>query len=169
MWRQYLDVNDAVIRMNVLAIIAVAMALYKKHVTPRLLNTALLCMALITVGYSSYAVIVIRSYANPPMDQNSPEDVFTLGEYLGREQYGDRPLFYGQTYNSVPKVVEDGQGRLIYDTKKGAKVYQKKEKASADEKDQYVVANEKFEYVYPSNQCMFFPRIYSDKHKGLYE
>ncbi|MBO7102857.1 MAG: DUF2723 domain-containing protein [Bacteroidaceae bacterium] len=161
--------TSALIGIVVLAIIAVAMALFKKHVTPRLLNTALLCMALITVGYSSYAVIVIRSYANPPMDQNSPEDVFTLGEYLGREQYGDRPLFYGQTYNSVPKVVEDGQGRLIYDTKKGAKVYQKKEKASADEKDQYVVANEKFEYVYPSNQCMFFPRIYSDKHKGLYE
>ncbi|MBQ5462007.1 MAG: DUF2723 domain-containing protein, partial [Bacteroidaceae bacterium] len=161
--------TSALIGIVVLAIIAVAMALYKKHVTPRLLNTALLCMALITVGYSSYAVIVIRSYANPPMDQNSPEDVFTLGEYLGREQYGDRPLFYGQTYNSVPKVVEDAQGRLIYDTKKGAKVYQKKEKASADEKDQYVVANEKFEYVYPSNQCMFFPRIYSDKHKGLYE
>ena len=152
-----------------LAILGVLLAMFKEYVTPRMLNTALLCMLLITVGYSSYAVIVIRSCANPPMDQNSPEDVFTLGEYLGREQYGDRPLFYGQTYNSIPQVTEDGQGRLIYSTKKGAKIYQQKEKASADEKDQYVVANEKFEYVYPSNQCLFFPRIYSDKHKQLYE
>ncbi len=52
-------------------------------------------MMMIVVGYSSYAVIVIRSTANTPMDQNSPEDIFTLGEYLGREQYGTRPLFYG--------------------------------------------------------------------------
>ena len=65
-------------------------------VTPRLKNTALLCMLMLMIGYSTYAVIVIRSDANPPMDQNSPEDIFTLGDYLGRDQYGQRPLFYGQ-------------------------------------------------------------------------
>lgn len=64
------------------------------------MNTALLCTMMIMVGYSSYALIVIRSTANTPMDQNSPEDIFTLGEYLGREQYGTRPLFYGQAYSS---------------------------------------------------------------------
>lgn len=52
------------------------------------MNTALLCTMMIVIGYSSYALIVIRSTANTPMDQNSPEDIFTLGEYLGREQYG---------------------------------------------------------------------------------
>ena len=55
---------------------------------------------MLMIGYSSYAVIVIRSTANPPMDQNSPEDIFTLGSYLSRDQYGDRPLAYGQAYTS---------------------------------------------------------------------
>ena len=66
------------------------------RIEARTLNTSLLCTMMIVIGYSSYALIVIRSTANTPMDQNSPEDIFTLGEYLGREQYGTRPLFYGQ-------------------------------------------------------------------------
>ena len=65
-------------------------------ISARFKNTALLCMLMLMIGYSSYAVIVIRSSANPPMDQNSPEDVFTLGSYLSRDQYGDSPLLYGQ-------------------------------------------------------------------------
>ncbi len=67
-------------------------------ISARIKNTALLCMLMLMIGYSSYALIVIRSSANPPMDQNSPEDIFTLGSYLSRDQYGDRPLFYGQAY-----------------------------------------------------------------------
>ena len=140
----------------------------RKEVTARLLNTAILCMTLITVGYSSYAVIVIRSTANPPMDQNSPEDVFTLGEYLGREQYGDRPLFFGQTYASQPNIVTNGDGDLVYETSKGAPVYQRKEKASPDEKDEYVKIREKLELVYPANQSMLFPRIYDEGHRADY-
>ena len=71
--------------------------------TASLLNTIMLCVMMITIGYSSYAVIVIRSTANPPMDQNSPEDIFSLGDYLAREQYGSRPLLYGQAYSSEYK------------------------------------------------------------------
>ena len=64
---------------------------------------------MIVIGYSSYALIVIRSTANTPLDQNSPEDIFTLGEYLGREQYGTRPLFYGPAFSSqVALDVKDG-------------------------------------------------------------
>lgn len=70
------------------------------RITARTMNTALLCTMMIVIGYSSYALIVIRSTANTPMDQNSPEDIFTLGEYLGREQYGTRPLFYGPAFSS---------------------------------------------------------------------
>ncbi|MBQ3780427.1 MAG: DUF2723 domain-containing protein [Bacteroidaceae bacterium] len=161
--------SSVVIGLLLLAVVVVLLYWKREHVTPRLLNTALLCMTLITVGFSSYALIVIRSSANPPMDQNSPEDVFTLGEYLGREQYGDRPLFYGPTYASHPEIVENAQGDLVYNISKGAAVYQRKAKASDEERDEYIVANEKFDYIYPSNQCQLFPRIYSDKHKGLYE
>ncbi|MBQ9361868.1 MAG: DUF2723 domain-containing protein [Bacteroidaceae bacterium] len=160
--------SSVLIGIVVLGIIAFLL-FTREEVTARLLNTAILCMTLITVGYSSYAVIVIRSTANPPMDQNSPEDVFTLGEYLGREQYGDRPLFWGQTYASQPNIVTNGNGDLVYETSKGAPVYQRKEKANPDEKDEYVKIREKIELVYPSNQCMFFPRIYDDGHKDDYQ
>lgn len=81
----------------------------KYRISARTLNTSLLCTMMIVIGYSSYAIIVIRSTANTPMDQNSPEDIFTLGEYLGREQYGTRPLFYGQAFSSkVALDVKDG-------------------------------------------------------------
>lgn len=138
-------------------------------VGPRVLNTMILCMTMMTVGYSSYAVIVIRSTANPPMDQNSPEDVFTLGEYLGREQYGDRPLFYGQTYASQGAIKDNGDGTLSYDTESGADVYQRKDKVTEDEKDEYVKIRTKFSIKYPSDQCMFFPRIYSEDYASAYE
>ena len=72
----------------------------KWRISARTMNTAMLCTMMIVIGYSSYALIVIRSTANTPMDQNSPEDIFTLGEYLGREQYGTRPLFYGPAFSS---------------------------------------------------------------------
>lgn len=132
----------------------------------RLLNTMMICIMMITIGYSSYAVIVIRSTANPPMDQNSPEDVFTLGEYLAREQYGSRPLFYGQTYNSQVQWERTKEG-YSPKTRITGKVWGRKEKASADEKDRYYVVNNKEEYVYAQN--MLFPRIYSESHKKEYE
>ena len=143
---------------------------YKKGkdllVTARIKNTSLLCMLMLMIGYSSYALIVIRSSANPPMDQNSPEDIFTLGEYLGREQYGQRPLFYGQAYTSQVALEKDGEYcRPI--TKKGAPVWQRKEKASSDEKDEYFVVRHKDEYQYAQN--MFFPRMYSSAHASAYE
>ena len=153
----------------ILAVIAALLFLTNKA-TQRVLNTTVLCMALMFIGYSCYAVIVIRSTANPPMDQNSPEDVFTLNEYLGREQYGDRPLFWGPTYASQINVVEDkANKRLMYETKKGAPIYQRKEKASPDEKDEYIKVREKFDYVYPANQCMLFPRIYDDGKAASYK
>ena len=160
----------ACVVIGIVVLAALAYVVFKvKEVTPRILNTSILCMALMTIGYSSYAVIVIRSTANPPMDQNSPEDVFTLGEYLGREQYGDRPLFWGQTYASSPNVILNEAGDLVYETKKGAPVYQRVEKASEDEPDRYEKVRDKIDLVYPFNQCMLFPRIYSDDHKANYE
>ena len=78
------------------------------------MNTILLSLFVIFIGYSSYALIVIRSTANTPMDQNSPEDIFSLGGYLNREQYGDRPLFYGQTF---PAEIARDANRTAISTK----------------------------------------------------
>ena len=135
-------------------------------VTSRFKNTALLCMLMLMIGYSSYAVIVIRSAANPPMDQNSPEDVFTLGSYLSRDQYGDSPLLYGQAYTS--QVAYDVDGNMcVPKHKEGAAIWQRKEKASKDEKDSYFVVSHKDKIIYAQN--MFFPRMHSSAHAGAYE
>ena len=135
-------------------------------ISARIKNTALLCMLMLMIGYSSYALIVIRSSANPPMDQNSPEDIFTLGSYLSRDQYGDRPLFYGQAYTSQVALEVDGNMCKPV-MKEGEPVYQRKEKASADEKDSYFVVSHKNKYVYAQN--MLFPRMYSSAHASAYE
>ena len=135
-------------------------------VSARFKNTALLCMLMLMIGYSSYAVIVIRSAANPPMDQNSPEDVFTLGSYLSRDQYGDSPLLYGQAYTS--QVAFDVEGNLcIPKRKEGAAIWQRKEKASENEKDSYFVVSHKDKLVYAQN--MLFPRMHSSAHAQAYE
>jgi hypothetical protein len=129
-----------------------------KKPSASLLNTIMLCVMMITIGYSSYAVIVIRSTANPPMDQDSPEDIFSLGEYLAREQYGSRPLLYGQAYSSEPKYTINGDIlEPVFKTK--GKSYGRKEKNDAGEKDSYYVMDEKRDWLYEQN--MLFPRMYS--------
>lgn len=138
----------------------------KTWVTARIKNTLLLSMLMLMIGYSTYAVIVIRSTANPPMDQNSPEDIFTLGSYLSRDQYGDRPLFYGQAYTSQVAFDRDGDYCVPSKTT-GAPVYQRKEKASKDEKDSYFVVSTKDKYKYAQN--MLFPRMYDSSHAQAYE
>ena len=138
----------------------------KTFVTARMMNTSLLCMLMIMIGYSSYAVIVIRSSANTPMDQNSPEDIFTLGTYLSRDQYGDRPLFYGQAYTSQVKLRVEGNYCVPVSEKKGP-VYQRKEKANPEEPDRYEIQRYNMKYVYQQN--MLFPRMYSEAHAAAYE
>ena len=137
-------------------------------VTARIKNTSLLCLLMIMIGYSSYAVIVIRSTANPPMDQNSPEDIFTLGSYLSRDQYGDRPLLYGQAYTSQVALKVNGD-RCLPDMNEGAPIYGRKEKVSANEKDSYFVVSHKNSYKYAQN--MLFPRMYDNDpdHVQAYE
>ena len=162
--------SSVVIGIVVLAILWLVLKIKNKKgialVSARIKNTSLLCMLMLMIGYSSYALIVIRSSANPPMDQNSPEDIFTLGEYLSREQYGSRPLLYGQAYTSQVALSKEGDMcRPV--AKKGAPVYQRKEKASKEEKDSYFVVRTKDDYEYAQN--MLFPRMYSSAHAGAYE
>ena len=119
----------------------------------RFLNTSLLCMLMLMIGYSSYAVIVIRSVANPPMDQNSPEDIFTLGSYLSRDQYGQTPLLKGEAFTSYDQAAY-AQAITIDESN----VWQPKVKEQPNAPDEYesVVASQSL--VYPSGLTMFFPR-----------
>ncbi|MBP5259851.1 MAG: DUF2723 domain-containing protein, partial [Paludibacteraceae bacterium] len=158
--------------VGVLLIMAAFLFLFlrKGNADVRILSTAVVSMAVMLIGYSSYAVLVVRSAANPPMDQNSPDNVFALKGYLNREQYGDRPLLYGAYYSAEPELVASG-GYCKPKTIEGAKTYGKKEKADATERDAYVVTNTRYDLAYDSKFKTFFPRMHSSAgdHPKLYE
>ena len=122
-------------------------------------NTAVLALTVILVGYSSYAALVIRSNADTPMDQNSPDNVFSLKYYLNREQYGDRPLFYGQTYNAPVELRIEGN-MCVPVEKQGHAQYAPAPKVEG-EKDHYAITGYKSSYQYMPQFCMLFPRMYS--------
>ena len=135
----------------------------KYFVSRRFLNTTFLSLLLIMIGYSSYTLIVIRSSANTPMDQNSPEDIFTLGSYLNREQYGTRPLFYGECFDA--EVERDQEGNAV--SEKTSPIYMRVEKKNPNDPDRYEIIDHNKEYKYVQN--MFFPRMYSNDHAAEYE
>lgn len=110
-----------------------------------LANTILLMITVITIGYSSYTMIVIRSAANPPMDQNNPENLFNLLSYINREQYGDRPLIYGQWFNAQIKKEKEGKPVFV------------------PEDGKYKIITHKPKYQYDNNYMTFFPRMYSNQ------
>lgn len=112
-----------------------------------LLNTLLICFIFILIGYSSYFMLVIRSNADVPIDENSPEEAISLLSYINREQYGSWPLFHGQYYNAQ-----------VVDYKKGANVYVKDKKAG-----KYVVVDTKTEYIYDPQFTTIFPRLWSNQ------
>ncbi len=110
-----------------------------------LLNTAFTSLLVILIGYSSFAIILIRSSANPPMDENNPEHIFSLIYYLNREQYGQRPLLYGQYYNA-PVTDYKTEGKPTYN-RIGKR---------------YEVTHRSIERVYDDRFKTFFPRMWSD-------
>ena len=113
------------------------------------LNTVLLSFAVILVGYSSYTAVVLRSAANPPMDQNSPDNMFSLLYYLNREQYGDRPLLYGQTFAS--QAIERKQTGVQYAPKDG----------------KYVEVRKKYALEYAEGHKMLLPRMHSSDPRHI--
>ena len=141
--------NQPFIGILLLAVLATFLFVYKK-VNPVALNSILIALFVILIGYSSFALIMIRSASNPPMDQNSPEDVFTLRTYLAREQYGETPLIYGPTYVAEATSMKDN-----------GPVYAQIAKRDPSEKDRYFVASRKEEPVYADELSTLFPRMYS--------
>jgi len=116
------------------------------------LNTVLLMITVIIIGYSSFSMIVLRSLANPPMDENNPETVFALQYYLNREQYGDRPLVKGQYFNARPEGIKEG--KPTYSPVDG----------------KYKITNQKLSYIYNSTFTTIFPRMWSsdNEHVNVY-
>ncbi|MDR0427505.1 MAG: DUF2723 domain-containing protein [Dysgonamonadaceae bacterium] len=128
-----------------------------KKINPAALNSILIGLFVITIGYSSYATIVIRSIANTPMDQNSPEDVFALRYYLSREQYGETPLVYGRTFASE---FQYKGGENV--TKDEGPIWSRILKRDKSEKDRYYESGRKLKAVYVDELNQLFPRMHSD-------
>ena len=149
--------------IGIVLIITMLVVLFvKKDLIPaRWLNTIAMMVTVVIIGYASYAAIVIRSAADTPMDQNSPDNVFSLKYYLNREQYGDTPLFYGQTYNAPVKL--DVKGNMCVPVeKKGHAQYAPAPKVEG-EKDRYVIPGYKNSYEYMDEFKMLFPRMHSSQ------
>ena len=127
----------------------------------RLINTALWCILMLTVGYTTYAVILIRANANTPLNENAPDNIFALKSYLNREQYESAPLLYGKTYASEPEYVPEGDYYKVK-MKTGGAVYRPNK-----EEGKYKVIRDKEEVCYTQN--MLFSRMWNDRMASSYK
>jgi MFS family permease len=109
------------------------------------LSTMLTALLVIMIGYSTMAIIVIRSSASTPLNEDNPSNPFTLLYFINREQYGERPLFRGPYYNAP-----------VLDYKDGKPVY-------ALENNKYVITHHNLERVYDERFFTLFPRMWSDQ------
>jgi len=145
--------------LAIIAAIAFGISYTKKH-NKAIWNTAILGIMMLLIGYSSFAILVVRSNANPPIDENNPEDAVGLLSYLKREQYGSWPIVYGQHFNAKldsRKPYLDGNPVYAKDEKKG----------------KYVVIDKRKNTLpnYSKKDKMLFPRIWSNtqaRHAGGY-
>lgn len=147
--------------MTILTIAAAGFMVYKLKQNRHVLNTVLLSFTVLLIGYSSFFVLVIRSQANTPMDENNPENAISLLSYLNREQYGDWPIAYGPYYNA-PLSAEDhaDDGNPVY--------------ALDEQSGQYVIIDHRkqTDYKFASEMSTIFPRMWEmnqRSHVGPYE
>ena len=168
--------------------LTVYLFMFCPQVPVRIFNVIALSIFVIFIGYASYALLLIRASANTPMNQNAPDNVFALASYLNREQYGDRPLFYGPAFaeelateeyedtyivpvddNGYPRTriidgyIRDAEGRAINNPTRS---YTKVVKKSASEPDRYVEAIERPDYKTMDDVSMLFTRIYSTDNRS---
>ena len=139
----------------------IVIAYYK--VKRRTVRLSLACLLMMLIGYSSYGVIFIRANAQTPMCENAPDNIFSLGSYLNREQYGKTPLFYGPAYCSEIDRVAEGE-YLVPRQKEGQAVYRP---VADSTKREYEVVRHDIDYLYKNN--MYFPRMHSSRHTKAYE
>ena len=129
----------------------------------RIVRLSLASLLMMLIGYSSYGVIFIRANAQTPMCENAPDNIFSLGSYLNREQYGKTPLFYGPAYCSEIDRVAEGE-YLVPRQKEGQAVYRP---VADSTKREYEVVRHDIDYLYKNN--MYFPRMHSSRHTKAYE
>jgi hypothetical protein len=136
---------------------AMAVFFYKVRNNKALINTIAMCIMFILIGYSTFFILVIRSNAKTPLNENAPKNAIALLSYLNREQYGDWPLFYGQYYNApLDSKVPYTDGNPVY--------------SEDDAKGEYVISDDKkgTEPVYDERFCTIFPRMWKTEKEDEY-
>jgi len=140
--------------LNIIALVLISGTIWyiagKSRTT---LNTLLTVIMVILIGYSANAIIVIRSSANTPLNENNPSNPFNLLYFLNREQYGERPLFKGPYYNAPVTDYVDGKPKY------------------ALENGKYIITGHNLERVYDPRFITLFPRMWSDQsdHEEVYK
>ncbi len=178
--------NSGAIFYLVLVVVLIGFGLWYTHKTNRVaINTLILGVGVAILGYTSFATIIVRSQANPPMDENNPENLFALLSYLNREQYGDRPLMFGQYFNTPQDLEEpykDGadvwvKSYSVRDEKKNKLMLSCRGKFEADQYiqnnsdkqlklvEEYIESGEKKGSIpnYDQRFCGYFPRMHSSQ------
>ncbi len=148
-----LPFGSGIITFAVITLAALAGGVVYSQLKARaMLNTALLCLTFILIGYASYTLVLIRSSYNPPIDQNNPDNILSFIYYLKREQYGERPLLWGNYFDA--EIAGYDKGDPVY--RKGA--------------DSYEIAYHKTGYSFADADKTLLPRIYSiqPQHQQLY-
>jgi hypothetical protein len=172
--------NSGTIIYFILLIGAIVWALnYTKKKKKVLWNTATLCFTALLIGYSSFFILIIRSKANPPIDENNPENAISLLSYLKREQYGDWPILYGQYFNAPLFYGKDAdpESEPLYSVDANDQtphyidsdpIYVRDDKAG-----KYVIADDRKDAIpnYDKRFCTFFPRMWSQQgsHERAYK
>ena len=156
-----LPFNSGTILYAIVVVGGIVLGLYfTKKKTKPVLNTIILCFTVLLIGYSSFLVLIIRSQANTPMDENNPENAVNLLSYLGREQYGTWPIVYGQTFDAP----QDSKNP----SSDGNPVYAENKKLG-----KYEIIDDRKGAIpnYDDRFCMPFPRMWSSQpnHKTGYK
>lgn len=126
----------------------------KKGLNIQTINLISSCLMVFLIGCSVYVLVPIRSSANPPLNLNAPENIFSLRGYLNRDQYGQKPLIHGRTFASDVQRTADGNPVF-----KSKKEYSRIIKSAVDEKDKYIARDVVDDYHY--TYTMLFPRMHS--------
>ncbi len=140
-----------------------------KQIPIRVFTIVALSILVIFIGYSSYALILIRSNSHTPINQNTPDNVFSLSTYLNREQYGDRPLFYGQTFNAGLVYKDNGSGVYNPVVTEGKNLYAKTVSDDRNAPTEYKLKGRSEKYKTNPELDMLFPRMYSGSHAREYK
>ena len=150
----------------IILIIALGVYLFgfAKKFSPRLYSNIILSIMMIFIGFSCYALVLIRSSANLPLDENSPNSPFALTSYLSRDQYGKSPLIYGNTLFSPVQRTPEGKPVVS----EGPHKYTRVVKTEEGQPNEYIDLGPQEDPKYAPETEMLFPRIHSAAHAQDY-